>query len=144
MAKYDDASWHWGAADFPDDAPEENGATHIGMFMTWTIERGLFADPDPTPREVEEVEAVLAGSMSGREFLLKNFNGKLYSDCFTEQAAAFADRHYDDFIADFQRLLCPGLTSNYYVEDSRENYEIMAAALDRLWARYVHGAVGTA
>ena len=34
MAKYDDASWHWGAADFPDDAPEENGATYIGMFMT--------------------------------------------------------------------------------------------------------------
>ena len=30
MAKYDDASWHYGG-DFPDDLPEENGATHIGM-----------------------------------------------------------------------------------------------------------------
>ena len=96
--------------DFPDDAPDDNGATHIGMFMTWTIERGLFVDPDLTPREVEEIEAVRVGSMSARDFLLENFDGKLCSDCFTTQAAAFADRHYDDFLADFQRLLYAAFT----------------------------------
>ncbi|WP_262497415.1 DUF7832 domain-containing protein [Pedobacter caeni] len=30
MAKYDDASWHYGG-DFPKDLPQINGATHIGM-----------------------------------------------------------------------------------------------------------------
>ncbi len=83
MAKFDDASWHWSADNFPADAPEENGATHIGMFVTWTIERGLFADPDLTLEEVEAVGAVRAGSMSGRDFLLRYFNGKLYSDFTT-------------------------------------------------------------
>jgi hypothetical protein len=143
MAKFDDASWHWGADNFPEDAPEENGATHIGMFVTWTIERGLFADPDLTPEEVEAVDAVRAGTMSGRDFLLKYFNGKLYSDCFTTQVADFAERHYDDFIGDFRLLLCQGLPSDYYVEDTRENYEIMAMALDKRWTRYIRGAFGT-
>ena len=144
MAKFDDASWHWGADNFPDDAPEENGATHIGMFVTWAIERGLFADPDLTPEEIEAVEAVRTGSMSGRDFLLRYFDGKLYSDCFTDQAAAFADCHYGDFLRDFERLLCQALASDYYVEDSRENYKIMAKALDKRWIRYVSGALGTA
>jgi hypothetical protein len=143
MAKFDDASWHWGADNFPDDAPQENGATHIGMFVTWTIERGPFADPDLTPQEVEAVEAVRAGSMSGRDFLLRYFNGKLYSDCFAAQVADFAEHNYDDFLGDFRHLLCQGLRSDYYVEDSCENYEIMATALDKLWKRYIRGALGT-
>lgn len=143
MAKFDDASWHWGADNFPADVPEENGATHIGMFVTWTIERGLFADPDLTPEEVEAVGAVHAGSMSGRDFLLRYFNGKLYSDCFTAQVADFAERHYDDFLRDFELLLCQGLPSGYYVEDTRENYEVMATALDKRWTRYIRGALGT-
>lgn len=143
MAKFDDASWHWGADNFPEDVPEENGATHIGMFVTWAITRGLFADPDLTPEEVEAVEAVRTGSMSGRDFLLRYFNGKLYSDCFTDQAADFAALYYDDFLKDFELLLCRGLPSDYYVEDSRDNYEIMAVALDKRWTRYIRGAFGT-
>ncbi|WP_265102660.1 hypothetical protein [Acinetobacter sp. 'aerobic (ED)'] len=34
--KYDDASWHYGG-DFPADLPQEAGATHIGMFLTWML-----------------------------------------------------------------------------------------------------------
>ena len=43
MAKYDDASWHYGG-DFPDDLPEENGATHIGMFLNWCIDNDLISE----------------------------------------------------------------------------------------------------
>jgi hypothetical protein len=141
MTKFDDASWHWGADDFPDDAPEENGATHIGMFLTWMIERGRFADPEVP---ADAVEAVRTRSMSGRDFLLKCCDGKLFSGLFTAQAADFSERHYEGFIEDFQRLLCQNLPSNYYVEDTRENYEIMAAALDQRWARYAADKPGSA
>ena len=34
--KYDDASWHYGG-DFPDDLPNEAGATHIGMYVAWCL-----------------------------------------------------------------------------------------------------------
>jgi len=38
--KYDDASWHYGG-DFPDDLPDEAGATHTGMFLAWALLSGL-------------------------------------------------------------------------------------------------------
>src|SRR5262249_34105176 len=39
--KYDDASWHYGADNFPKDLSESSGATHIGMFVAWAILSGL-------------------------------------------------------------------------------------------------------
>jgi hypothetical protein len=33
---YDRADWHYGS-DFPNDVPDENGGTHIGMFLAWAI-----------------------------------------------------------------------------------------------------------
>ena len=69
MTKFDDMSWHAGADDFPEDAPEENAATHIGMFLTWAIDKGLFADPEIPP---QAVEAVRTRTKSGRDFLRTN------------------------------------------------------------------------
>jgi hypothetical protein len=133
MAKFDDTSWHTGADDFPEDVPEENGATHIGMFLTWAIDRGLFADPD-VPQEA--VEAVRSRAMSGRDFLLNYCDGKLYSDLFNKEGATFAAKHYGGFLEDFQRLLCRDLRSDYVVDYSDVNCRTMAAALDERWARY--------
>jgi hypothetical protein len=44
MAKYDDASWHYGG-DYPEDLPNENVATHIGMFLQWCIENDACVQP---------------------------------------------------------------------------------------------------
>jgi hypothetical protein len=133
MGKLDDASYHMGADDFPDDAPEENGATHIGMFLTWAIRKGLFACPDAPP---EAVEAVRTGEMSGRDFVLEQYYGKLLSECFTAAGAAFAARHYEAYLADFGRLLGKGLRSEYLVEDSPANYEIISKTLDQRWEAF--------
>jgi hypothetical protein len=133
MGKLDDASFHIGADDFPDEAPEENGATHIGMFLTWAIRKGLFASADAPP---EAVEAVRTGKVSGREFVLEQYYGKLFSEFFSPAGAAFAMQHYEAYLADFGRLLGKGLKSEYLVEDSAANYEIMAAVLDQRWANF--------
>jgi hypothetical protein len=133
MGKLDDASFHMGADDFPDDAPEENGATHIGMFLTWAIRKGLFASPDAPP---EAVEAVRTGKVSGREFVLEQYYGQLLSEFFTPAGAAFATQHYEPYLADFGRELGKGLKSEYLVEDSRENYEAIAKILDQRWEEF--------
>lgn len=39
--KYDDASWHYGADNFPKDLAEVSGATHTGMFVAWALLSGL-------------------------------------------------------------------------------------------------------
>ena len=38
--KYDDYDYHVGG-EFPDDVPDENAWTHIGVFLIWLIEHGL-------------------------------------------------------------------------------------------------------
>ena len=38
--KYDDANWHCGSDTFPEDQPEEYGATHIGLFLKWCFIQG--------------------------------------------------------------------------------------------------------
>ena len=133
MPKLDDISYHSDAADFPEDAPEENGATHIGMFVTWAIKNGLFVDAGAPP---DAVEAVRQGILSGRDFLLQHYNGKLTSEYFSPEGDAFAIKHYEDYMKDFERLLCAGLKSAYLVEDSAANYAIVAKALDQRWAAF--------
>ena len=139
MASIDNADWHCGADDFPEDAPEENGATHIGWFVRWAIGRGLFVKEEDTPDEM--IEAVRTGSTSGRDFVLEQLDGKLGSGDLSEEGQAFAEAHYDQYLGDVGELsLELNLDSAYYVEDSEENYRKMATALDERWAHYVAGA----
>jgi hypothetical protein len=133
MPTLDDASFHSDADDFPPDVPKENGATHIGMFLRWTIDNGLFDQP-MIPEEA--VEAVRNRTMSGRNFLLDHCDGTLFPQLFNDAGADFATKHYQGFLEDFERLLCPGLRSGYEVEDNEENYRTMAAALDARWAQH--------
>jgi hypothetical protein len=133
MVKFDDVSFHTDAHDFPKGAPEENGATHIGMFVTWAIRKGLFVDADAPP---DAIEAVRQGTLSGRYFLLQHCDGKLTSESFSPEGDAFATKHYVGYLGDFERLLCANLKSDYLVEDSAANYEIMAKALEQRWANF--------
>jgi hypothetical protein len=103
------------------------------MFLAWAIQKGLFADPE-VPSEA--VEAVRRQPMIARDFLLNHCDGKLFSGLFNEDGADFAEKHYDGFIDDFQRLLCRDLRSDYVVEYDDANNRTMTAALDERWAKY--------
>ena len=79
---YDKAEWHSGG-EYPADLPPENGGTHIGMFLAWAIHRGLEGE---VLREdfAEELAAVRARGMTGREFLFTCCDGKLTRDDFSD------------------------------------------------------------
>ena len=141
MASIDKADWHYGADNFPDDVPEENGATHIGWFVRWAIGRGLFVADDGTPAEV--IDAVRDGTVSGRDLVLENLDGKLWPSDLSEEGRAFAEAHYDGYLTDVGRQFVEDLESPYYAEDSDANYRMMAAALDERWARFKAGVSGT-
>jgi hypothetical protein len=141
MASIDRADWHSGADDFPDDAPEENGATHIGWFVRWAIGRGLFVPEEDMPNEM--IEAVRVGTMSARDFVMKQLDGKLWPSDLSEEGLAFAEAQYEKYLDDFGDLIVAlDLDSPYYAEDSEENYRKMAATLDACWTRFKRG-VGT-
>lgn len=141
MASIDKADWHYGADDFPDDVPEENGATHIGWFVRWAIERGLFVADDGMPADV--IDAVRDGTMSGRDLVMEHLDGKLWPSDLSEEGQAFAETHYDGYLNDVGGLLIQDLQSIYYAEDSDANYRMVATALNERWERFKAEASGT-
>ena len=57
---YDRADWHYGG-DFPEGLPDENGGTHIGMFLAWVILNGHEGDM----HKEESQEALVSWKVSG-------------------------------------------------------------------------------
>src|SRR5262249_35589519 len=107
MAKLDDVSWHAGGDYFPPGLPDENGATHIRFFVTWTIRNDQWSN-FLGPAIAAGIEAVRSGQLSGREFLLQQCDGKLLTE-----------------------ILEAGLTSDYLVEDTETNYRKIAVVIEQ-------------
>lgn len=93
--KYDDANWHCGSDNFPEDQPEEYGATHIGLFLKWCFIQG-WAGALHMREEPDAVHAVIAGRLSGTEFLLTYCDGKLTNESLNAPGNAFAEKYYGD------------------------------------------------
>lgn len=121
MAKLDDASWH-------------ETATHIGMFVAWTILAKLWRGE---PSHAAATKDVRRRAITGRQFLMRECDGKLSASDLTEEGAAFAENYYPErYMADYRRLLVQGLASDYAVEDSWANYDRVAPAIDRQWRAF--------
>jgi hypothetical protein len=135
----DRADWHYGG-NYPTDLPPENGGTHIGMFLAWAIHRGLEGD-----LHREESAAALAAvrdrKKTGRDFLFRECDERLWEEDLNDEGNAFAKAYYerDDaqgFIADYEATLGDDLPSLYHVADTWENFDRMAAVIDRRYAAW--------
>lgn len=146
--KYDDASWHY-EGDFPEDLSNENGATHIGMFLAWCIENDLVSDWLQEEAE-EEIQQVKEGKLSGADFLISVCDEKLLDEDLNEIGNAFAQDYYENetdfgeqytsFADDYcETLGIEKLRSFYDVENSFENYQLLKKAIDKSfqdWKNY--------
>jgi hypothetical protein len=108
--KYDDASWHYGGS-FPDGQPDENGGTHIGLFLRWCFAKG-WAGKLHTDEEPIDVAEVVRGNMTGTEFLFRYCDGKFTDEDLSEEGNTFAARYYgedglylDDYAEHFGELM---------------------------------------
>jgi hypothetical protein len=132
---YDRADWHYGG-DYPKELPPENGGTHIGMFLAWAIMNGLEGDElqeDSAP----SLAAVRARQMTGRQFLFRECDEKLWEADFNDEGSAFATAYYQtsnqdfSYHADYGRIFEDVLPGTYYVEDTWQNYDKIAAEITR-------------
>ena len=136
--KYDDASWHYGG-DFPNDLPNEAGATHIGMFLAWALLAGLggeiFAD-----ELAEEVGRLRIRAITPGAFFFSVCDGKFIDEDLNELGNAFALDYYEsesaDFIPDYDATLAVGLPSTYHVPDSWESYDKLKPVIDKRFAQW--------
>lgn len=130
MSKLDDVSWHLGGGEFPADIPEENSATHIGLFVAWAINKGLWRAL-PGIDWSTHAEMVRNRTITGRNFVLTQCDGKLLSEMLNDEGASFAQTYYPHtYLGDFRRTLASSLASDYLVQDTWDNYDRMAAVID--------------
>lgn len=128
-------NWHLGGGEFPQGLPEENAATHIGFFVAWAINRGLWGAPQNAAESVA-IESVRNRAITGRIFLIEQCDGKLLSGMLNKEGNVFAQKYYPRaYDKDYQRTLILELESDYLVEDSWNNYECIAEVIDQRYAR---------
>jgi hypothetical protein len=142
--KYDDVSWHTGAAEYPADLPKEAAATHTGMFVAWALLSGIGGDlhtkdlPDSIPR-------LRARSVTPGQFLLEG-DGKFVDEMLNDEGNAFTQAYFDLekglYLKDYDRVLCHGLTTAYHARDSWENFDKLKPRLDRRLAEWRGGTLG--
>ncbi len=154
MGKYDDASWHY-EGDFPEGLPEENGATHIGMFLTWCIDNNLISDFQQEESR-SDIEKVKRREMTGAAFLIDNCDEKFTDEDLNDLGNGFAEDYYNDdsnfgkvygsytsdYSAMFDRRAEKGAgdaVSIYHVDNTFDNYNLLRPVLDKRfeeWRQY--------
>ena len=151
MAKYDDASWHYGG-DYPTDLPPENGGIHIGIFLTWCIETNLLSEFQ-LEESKEDVNLVLNRKLTGTEFLMRNCDEKFTDEDLNDLGNSFAVDYYEDegefskkgisYLSDYQyavellhREMGTEMKSFYHVEDSWDFYEGIKIILNQRFEQW--------
>jgi hypothetical protein len=140
MANIDRADWHYGAENYPPGLPPENGGTHIGIYLSWIIHRDL-GSAQLRKYAGEALKAVKERSMTGRQLLFSELDEKFFPGLLTKLGKDFTRDYYDNdaYMEDYVEVLCNELPSVYHVEDSWENYDKIAAVIDRRYAGWQNG-----
>lgn len=133
---YDRAYWHFGG-EYPEDLPLANGGTHIGMFLAWVINNNLEGEVHKLESQVS-LSAVRNKEMTGRDFLIKECSEKFWQEDLNEEGNAFALYYYesDTYFADYKAALAEDIPSLYHVEDTWENYQILAPVISRRYIQW--------
>lgn len=91
---YDKVDWHCHGEGFPEGSPRSYGATHIGLFLRWCYLKG-WAGEEQIADEPEAVAMVIAGIMTGAEFVIDCCDEKFGSVDLTDEGNQFAEWYYD-------------------------------------------------
>ena len=127
---YDRSDWHYGD-DFPKDLPREACGTHIGMFLAWSVLKG-FAGPDLKEHGTDQLGELITRKVTGPHFFVNSCDGKLWDSDLNDEGNRFAKAYYagGGYYKDYENTLAEGLPSFYHVQDTWENFDIIARVID--------------
>lgn len=135
---YDRAKHHF-LGDFPSILPIEQAYVHIGMFLGWMLENGLYSEI------FEEEESLQVIRFKSREvscsILSAIWDGYLGEDLFNEEGNAFSVHYYQSglYHQDYRDVLADNLPSMYHVKDSWENYEKLSKKIQERYTNWKSG-----
>ncbi len=131
--KYDDASWHYGG-DFSEDLPDAAGGTHIGMFVTWAILRGL-AGSIHLEDFPDMLDKIRMKTMSPGEWFLAACDEKFTDQDLNEDGNAFSSLYHTSdasdsgYLADYASTFAE-IETLYEVPDTWASFGRLESILD--------------
>ncbi|MCT3735613.1 hypothetical protein HZQ27_05180 [Elizabethkingia anophelis] len=137
---YDRIDWHSEGDGFPKNISSDNGGTHIGMFSTWIIQNDLIGELHREESQ-ESIEKVKNREMTGRDFLIKECDSKLWDEDLNEKGNRFAKYYFADnngykqYIIDYENLFLD-YDNLYEIEDTWENYDRIRPVLDKRYLEW--------
>lgn len=145
MKAYDKAKWHYDSDNFPEELSEDNGGTHIGIYLGWCIDNNLISKKFKKnfASEIEQFnkKKITAGK------LLELAGDALVEDMLSKAGNAFAVSYYDaegddNYMYDYADVVSDELDDGdditiYHAKDNRENYALVSKRVDERYADFL-------
>ena len=139
--KYDDASWHF-RGEYPDDLPNENSATHIGMFLTWCLLNNL-ASKKHIEDNTEGFESLKSKKMTPCQYLIEVCDEKFIDSDLNELGNEFTKFYYEsegyEYYTDYSKSLDPkdDFETLYHIPDRWQNYGKLKSYIDKRYRNWI-------
>jgi hypothetical protein len=134
----DRIDWHGESAEQA-GFPYENGGTHIGIYLAWIINNQLEGEFHQE-ESVDELEQVRTRQITGRDFLINMCNEKFWEEDLNPQGFEFTQAYYEShqYLKDYDEILvnAQGLIDTYAVDDTWENYDLMATMISQKYQQW--------
>ncbi len=144
MSTIDRADWHYGG-NYPKELPQENGGTHIGMYLNWIIDKNLIGETHLIESK-EGIKEVKDGLITGRDFLFNYCDEKFWVKDLNEEGLGFTKYYYQDsikgdgsygqYLVDYETILGKNFDSLYEIPNSIENYKKISKQIDSVYSRW--------
>lgn len=132
---YDSAKAHF-MGNFPETLPIERAYLHIGIYMGWIVEKGLFSEYFEDESDFQMYR--FKNQDISCTILSELWDGYLGYELFSKKGNMFTYYYYAGglYKKDYENVLAASLPSIYHVKDSWDNYEIMKATIDKRYAEW--------
>lgn len=139
--KFDDASWHYESASYPENLSPKAAATHIGMFVAWMVLKDKISNAMKSDFP-EELQFLRNRSITPGDFAWRYLDGKFSdSDC-RDEGRAFAEEYYksttgSSYIEDYEEFGKKSHASEYFVPDSWETYDAVGDIINKRYGDWL-------
>lgn len=141
MEQYDNAEYHFSEKILKEKGTEysiSQSYVHGGMYLKWAVDNGL------TGGKIIEYLADKVAQLKTREIkgsdLLRDLDGSLFSELFTDEGKEFSHWYFkadkNSYFEDYEKTLASNLSDYLLVENSWENYELMAEVISSRYEQW--------
>lgn len=120
------------------DSPSRNAYHHTVYFLRWLIDNDLMSE-EFNSESAELLEEYRAGRTTALD-LYENWDCCLIDDMLSPEGNRFAKKYFDfekgKYLSDYMGALQGSLPSEFHIEYTEANYQILKPIIDERYARW--------